>query len=58
MIRAFMSKRAVLRYLRQERARCIEGIEAALREENSQNLLEWFDVLERINNRIKQCGKN
>lgn len=53
-----MSKRAVLRYLRQERARCIEGIEAALREENGQKFLEWFDVLERVNNRIKQCGKN
>ena len=53
-----MSKRAVMRYLHQERARCILSIEAALNEENPSALLKWFDALAVVNNQIKACGKN
>jgi len=56
--RLFMSKRAVMRYLHQERARCILSIEAALREENPSALLKWFDALAVVNNQIKACGKS
>lgn len=53
-----MSRRAVLKYLRFERQRCIENIEQALNEENPTELLQWFDTLSKVNERIEQCGKH
>lgn len=58
MIKQFMSRRAVLKYLRFERQRCIENIEQALKEENPTALLQWFDTLSKVNERMEQCGKH